>query len=969
LKLSIIIPWQDRGDEDRRRAFHYVVNYYSALGIGEVVVGTYEDDGKRFCLARCRNNGVRQASHDIILAVDADTILPLESIQRAYDKIVNGRDIVIPYNSHTDLTLEQTTEVCSGGSLSTMISDAEQHRWSDDDLLVGPAVMFRRSAWELVGGWDEGYTGWSSEDYDFNHAVNIFAGRLGRVEGAHITLHHTPALTLKPDEPDKYRIWQQGVQRWHHKNLLARTPEKWRDYNTTSVSIVIPWLDRGDAERRRVAEYVIDYYRETEIGEVVIGSYDDDGGPLNRSRLRNEGAKRASNDILFFADADVLVPRAQLEAAVFLAKREQGAVLAHDLFRTEATAEDIEKVLSGEQMFEDFLDKDRPSYWQNEGPLPDDWHVGPAYAIRRDAFFEVGGFDEGFVGWGEEEKDFLLRVSKRFQPLRTVSGTVLDLGSPTGTSIEYLTDEGKELFAANRLRMQAKHGIGTQYQSQWDEDGLASPFVPEEHQHISEGSLRSAREVLGKWLPRIGADSVVDIGCGTGEWLQAARENDVEDVLGIDGEWVTPNWDVPIRTADLRNNVKPERRFDLAICLEVGEHLPESAADSLVSLVVGSAPIALFSAAVPGQGGHNHINEQPHDYWLDKFGEYGWAVTAAVRDALSDEVEPWYRQNMFLVGEPETLLRATRPKIAVYAPAKNEEINVEAWAESAREADEVVLVDTGSEDRTVEIAEKLDWVRTEKIYLDPWRFDHGRNTCLALVSKDIDICVPLDLDERLEPGWREALEEGWREGGRHFMFRLEYGPGLVFVHDKIHARHGFQWKGAAHEYPSGPGPKIMTEVQVVHHKDDSKSRSHYMDLLEMEYRESPSPRTTYYWARELYYHNRWEEARRLFQQYLVMPDATYDQERAEASRMMARMVYHHFQEAWLLRACAEAPQRREVWAELAKWYADAGMQGEAAGAAARALKITEQTPENSFHCEGWAWDDDWLAKLLPSSPE
>ena len=78
---------------------------------------------------------------------------------------------------------------------------------------------------------------------------------------------------------------------------------------------------------------------------------------------------------------------------------------------------------------------------------------------------------------------------------------------------------------------------------------------------------------------------------------------------------------------------------------------------------------------------------------------------------------------------------------------------------------------------------------------------------------------------------------------------------------------------------------------------------------------------------------------------------------------MAKMVYPQYQESWLLKACAESPARREPWCDLAKFYESQSRIREAAGAAARALSITEQTPQNSFHCEDWAWDDSWLVAL------
>jgi len=233
-----------------------------------------------------------------------------------------------------------------------------------------------------------------------------------------------------------------------------------------------------------------------------------------------------------------------------------------------------------------------------------------------------------------------------------------------------------------------------------------------------------------------------------------------------------------------------------------------------------------------------------------------------------------------------------------------------------------------------------------------------------LLPADADIAVPLDLDERLQPGWRESLEAAWRLGGRQFTFDYQWAPEVSFRYDRIHARHGYQWRGAAHEYPSGPGPKVDTDVRIVHERDQGKDRSQYLTLLEMGWREDPNPRNTYYLAREYFYENDWTRSREMFERYLRMPEAVYDQERSEACRHMARMVYEQYQESWLLRACYEAPQRRECWADLAVWYRDHGQPQVAAGVAARVLSITEQTTDNSFRVEAWAWDDAAFRQML-----
>ena len=105
-------------------------------------------------------------------------------------------------------------------------------------------------------------------------------------------------------------------------------------------------------------------------------------------------------------------------------------------------------------------------------------------------------------------------------------------------------------------------------------------------------------------------------------------------------------------------------------------------------------------------------------------------------------------------------------------------------------------------------------IRVSSLIVSPWRFDDGFNAALSHVSADIDIAVPLHLDERLQSGWRSELEEAWREGGRQFTFDYEYAPGLTYRHDRIHARHGYRWKYPAHETPVGPGPRVDTNLTI-----------------------------------------------------------------------------------------------------------------------------------------------------------
>jgi SAM-dependent methyltransferase len=165
---------------------------------------------------------------------------------------------------------------------------------------------------------------------------------------------------------------------------------------------------------------------------------------------------------------------------------------------------------------------------------------------------------------------------------------------------------------------------------------------------------RSARRVVPLVVEFVAPRSALDVGCGTGAWLEVLREAGVTDVLGIDGPHVTPELlRIPtalFQTHDLATPLSLSRRFELAISLEVAEHLPSGAAERFVRDLTALAPVVLFSAAVPGQGGTRHINERWPEYWESLFRGQGYVVVDCLRSRIwnDQEVEFFYAQNLLL---------------------------------------------------------------------------------------------------------------------------------------------------------------------------------------------------------------------------------------------------------------------------------------------------------------------------------
>ena len=180
-------------------------------------------------------------------------------------------------------------------------------------------------------------------------------------------------------------------------------------------------------------------------------------------------------------------------------------------------------------------------------------------------------------------------------------------------------------------------------------------YDEEFYRYISENSARSARKllpVLREVLP-LELESVLDVGCGAGAWLSVWKSYGMQ-VLGLDGGYVQPEQLLvspeEFQSADLSEEFDLGRRFSLVQSLEVAEHLPESSAAGFVASLCRHADLVLFSAAPPGQGGENHINEQPYGYWQQLFQAQGYSLYDVVRPRVKQEqaIMPWYRYNTFL---------------------------------------------------------------------------------------------------------------------------------------------------------------------------------------------------------------------------------------------------------------------------------------------------------------------------------
>lgn len=181
---------------------------------------------------------------------------------------------------------------------------------------------------------------------------------------------------------------------------------------------------------------------------------------------------------------------------------------------------------------------------------------------------------------------------------------------------------------------------------------MKKPYIHSEKVH----NTRAPEVVVPIIQELFQVNSVLDVGCGLGTWLKVFIQKNVpiENVLGLDGSYI--NYDQLVinrknfKEVDLKKPFELSQKFDLAICLEVAEHLPETSANDLVRSLCNHSDTVIFSAAIPGQVGQNHINEQWPNYWKELFLKHGFSRRDLIRPKIwkNENVDIWYRQNMFV---------------------------------------------------------------------------------------------------------------------------------------------------------------------------------------------------------------------------------------------------------------------------------------------------------------------------------
>lgn len=294
----------------------------------------------------------------------------------------------------------------------------------------------------------------------------------------------------------------------------------------------------------------------------------------------------------------------------------------------------------------------------------------------------------------------------------------------------------------------------------------------------------------------------------------------------------------------------------------------------------------------------------------------------------------------------------TKYKICVYAICKNEEKFIERWYKSIKEADYIVVLDTGSTDNSIKKFKELGIKYKIKI-INPWRFDIARNESLKLIPKDTDICICLDLDEVMQPGWKNELLKLWNNDITRIKYLYNWKldennrPLISFYANKIHKNKYYKWIHPVHEILSTNINEniIQTDKIIInHYPDNNKSRSSYLKLLELSVKDDPNDdRNMHYLGREYMYYKKWNKCIDTLIKHLNLKSSTWKDERAASMRYIARsyIALKRYEEAkmWYELAIKEAPYLKEAYIELMLLYYNLNKYKEAIKYGIKALKI------------------------------
>lgn len=369
---------------------------------------------------------------------------------------------------------------------------------------------------------------------------------------------------------------------------------------------------------------------------------------FHRTKMLNDMANEASTPIIVNYDADVLIPVLQtVEAVEAIRKRRAVMVYPYD-GRFARVDRSYYPIIRDELDCGYFK---RETLFKGTRPI-DPPSVGGAIFWDKESFIYGGMENEHMINYGPEDVERMVRFEKLGYAIKRIPGTIYHLDHWVGKNSGgggnlHFDNNHKEL---NRIEKMTNQEMLEEL-NKWE---WVNTYLSGYYEDITDGSVNSAREVYRVLRDRYSFTpaSIIDVGCGVGGWWKGFREE------GYTGEYKGIDYKIPkhklllpkedYQEYDLRKLYTTGRQYDLAICLEVGEHLPKECASILVHSLVSLGKTILFSAAIPHQGGTNHYNEQWQSYWAKLFANLDYhPITPYMSVYIRHDpnIELWYRNN------------------------------------------------------------------------------------------------------------------------------------------------------------------------------------------------------------------------------------------------------------------------------------------------------------------------------------